>query len=50
VDIFSISGQLLFSRELTLSNMQQFNLNAKGSVVTRITLDNKVLNTKAIVL
>lgn len=50
VEIFSISGQLLFSRELTLSNMQQLNLNAKGSVVTRITLDNKVLNTKAIVL
>ncbi len=50
VEIFSISGQLIFSREFTLSNLQQFNLNAKGSVVTRITFDNKVLNTKAIVL
>lgn len=50
VEVFSVSGQLLFSREVTLSNLQQFNLNAKGAVITRITLNNKVLNTKAIVL
>ncbi len=50
VEVFSVSGQLLFSREVTLSNLQQFNLNAKGAVITRVTLNNKVLNTKAIVL
>ena len=50
VEVFSVSGQLLFSRDVTLSNLQQFNLNAKGAVITRVTLNNKVLNTKAIVL
>lgn len=50
VEVFSISGQLLFSREVTLSTMQQFNLNAKGAVITRVTMNNKVLNSKAIVL
>ncbi len=50
VEVFSVSGQLLFSRYVTLSNLQQFNLNAKGAVITRVTLNNKVLNTKAIVL
>ena len=50
VEVFSISGQLLYSRELTLSNLQQFNLNAKGAVITRVTLNNQVLNTKAVAL
>ncbi len=50
VEVFSVSGQLLFAREVTLSNLQQFNLNAKGAVITRVTLNKKVLNTKAIVL
>ena len=50
VEVFSISGQLLYSRELTLSNLQQFNLNVKGAVITRVTLNNQVLNTKAIAL
>lgn len=50
VEVFSISGQLLYSHELTLSNLQQFNLHAKGAVITRVTLNTKVLNTKAVVL
>ncbi len=50
VEVFSVSGQLLLGKEVILSNLQHFNLNVTGTVITRIALDSKVLNTKSVVL
>ncbi|KAF0202562.1 MAG: hypothetical protein FD170_1736 [Bacteroidetes bacterium] len=49
IEVFNTSGQLLFSKDVTLNTLQQFDVSAKGMIISRVTLRNKVLNTKAIV-
>ena len=50
IELFNAAGQMILEKNLTLNALQQFNLKAKGVVLVRITLSDRLLSLKTIVL
>lgn len=49
IELFNAAGQMILEKNLTLNAVQQFNLTAKGVVLVRITLSDRLLTAKTIV-
>ena len=50
IELFNTAGQIILEKNLTLNALQQFNLTAKGVVLVRITLSDRLLTAKTIAL
>lgn len=48
LEVFNLLGQKLFSKEVNLTHLQEFDLPNQGAIITRIKVGNQILTSKTI--